>query len=149
MICDVCKTHPATVYLTQNCRREHEEDQSVASHVQKEKGVSDPTGFCAWPDLLLGMGETHQVEQARHRPKHCPGMRIYANGFLRKLAVLGAAIAMRLLTKSSFSLIKAMHQGTQHTGKVPTRYSRNVARTDRLNELCGGAFGRSSLKRGL
>ena len=69
MICDVCKTNTATVYLTQivdgNMKK-----INLCESCSKDKGVSDPTGF-ALADLLLGLGETQQVEQAPPT-EHCP-----------------------------------------------------------------------------
>ena len=54
MICDVCKTNTATVYLTQivdgNMKK-----INLCEACSKDKGVSDPTGF-ALADLLLGLG---------------------------------------------------------------------------------------------
>jgi protein arginine kinase activator len=62
MICDVCKTNTATVYLTQivdgNMKK-----INLCEACSKDKGVSDPTGF-ALADLLLGLGETQQVTQS-------------------------------------------------------------------------------------
>ena len=78
MICDVCKTNTATVYLTQivdgNMKK-----INLCESCSKDKGVSDPTGF-ALADLLLGLGETQQVEQARSDGT-LPGVRIHAGRF--------------------------------------------------------------------
>jgi len=131
MICDVCKTHPATVYLTQivdgNMKK-----INLCESCSKEKGVSDPTAF-ALADLLLGMGETQQVEQLPPT-EHCPVCGFTQTDF-KKTGRLGCSDCYETFDEVLASLIKAMHKGTQHTGKVPTRYSRSLARTDRLNEL--------------
>jgi len=66
--------------------------------------------------------------------EHCPVCRFTQTDF-KKTGRLGCSDCYETFDEVLASLIKAMHKGTQHTGKVPTRYSRSLARTDRLNEL--------------
>jgi protein arginine kinase activator len=131
MICDVCKSQTATVYLTQivdgNMKK-----VNLCEACSKEKGVSDPTGF-ALADLLLGLGESHQVEQAP-AVEHCPVCGFTQADF-KKTGRLGCSECYETFGEGLGTLIKAMHKGTQHSGKVPARLYRNMARTDRLNEL--------------
>jgi protein arginine kinase activator len=98
----------------------------------KEKGVSDPTGF-ALADLLLGLGESQQVEQTP-AVEHCPVCGFTQADF-KKTGRLGCSECYETFGEGLGALIKAMHKGTQHSGKVPARLYRNMARTDRLNEL--------------
>jgi len=131
MICDVCKSQTATVYLTQivdgNMKK-----VNLCEACSKEKGVSDPTGF-ALADLLLGLGESQQVEQAP-AVEHCPVCGFTQADF-KKTGRLGCSECYETFGEGLGALIKAMHKGTQHSGKVPARLYRNMARTDRLNEL--------------
>jgi protein arginine kinase activator len=131
MICDVCKSQTATVYLTQivdgNMKK-----VNLCEACSKEKGVSDPTGF-ALADLLLGLGESQQVEQAPS-VEHCPVCGFTQADF-KKTGRLGCSECYETFGEGLGTLIKAMHKGTQHSGKVPARLYRNMARTDRLNEL--------------
>ena len=131
MICDVCKTHTATVYLTQivdgNMKK-----INLCESCSKEKGVADPTGF-ALADLLLGLGENQQVEQVA-QTEHCPVCGFTQADF-KKTGRLGCSSCYDTFSEALGSLIKAMHKGTQHTGKIPARLYRDLARTDRLNEL--------------
>ncbi|HTD14011.1 MAG TPA: UvrB/UvrC motif-containing protein [Chthoniobacterales bacterium] len=131
MICDVCKTHTATVYLTQivdgNMKK-----INLCESCSKEKGVADPTGF-ALADLLLGLGENQQVEQVA-QAEHCPVCGFTQADF-KKTGRLGCSACYNTFSDALGSLIKAMHKGTQHTGKIPARLFRDLARTDRLNEL--------------
>jgi len=131
MICDVCKTHTATVYLTQivdgNMKK-----INLCESCSKEKGVADPTGF-ALADLLLGLGENQQVEQVAPT-EHCPVCGFTQADF-KKTGRLGCSACYNTFSDALGSLIKAMHKGTQHTGKIPARLFRDLARTDRLNEL--------------
>ena len=131
MICDVCKSQTATVYLTQivdgNMKK-----VNLCEACSKEKGVSDPTGF-ALADLLLGLGESQQVEQTP-AVEHCPVCGFTQADF-KKTGRLGCSECYETFGEGLGALIKAMHKGTQHSGKVPARLYRNMARTDRLNEL--------------
>ncbi|MBV9490740.1 MAG: UvrB/UvrC motif-containing protein [Verrucomicrobia bacterium] len=131
MTCDVCKTNAATVYLTQivdgNMKK-----INLCEACSKEKGVSDPTGF-ALADLLLGLGETHQVESAP-AAEQCPVCG-FTQADLKKTGRLGCSECYRTFSEGLASLIKAMHKGTRHTGKIPARLYRNLARSGRLDEL--------------
>ncbi len=131
MICDVCKTNPATVYLTQivdgNMKK-----VNLSESCSKDKGVSDPTGF-ALADLLLGLGETQQVEQAIPA-EQCPACGFTQADF-KKTGRLGCSDCYATFAEGLSSLLQAMHKGTKHTGKVPARLFRDLARYDRLNEL--------------
>ena len=131
MICDVCKTNTATVYLTQivdgNMKK-----VNLCESCSKEKGVSDPTGF-ALADLLLGLGESQQVEQALPAER-CPVCGFTQADF-KKTGRLGCSACYQTFQEGLGSLIKAMHKGTSHVGKVPARLYRTLARSGRLNEL--------------
>lgn len=131
MTCDVCKTNTATVYLTQivdgNMKK-----INLCESCSKNKGVSDPTGF-ALADLLHGLGETQQVEQAPPT-EHCP-ICGFTQADFKKSGRLGCSECYLTFSDALASLIKAMHKGTKHTGKVPARMFRDIARSDRLNEL--------------
>ncbi|MBV9391768.1 MAG: UvrB/UvrC motif-containing protein [Verrucomicrobia bacterium] len=131
MICDVCKTNPATVYLTQivdgNMKK-----VNLCESCSKDKGVSDPTGF-ALADLLLGLGETQQVEQASPA-EQCPACGFTQADF-KKTGRLGCSDCYATFADGLSSLLQAMHKGIKHTGKVPARLFRDLARFDRLNEL--------------
>jgi protein arginine kinase activator len=131
MTCDVCKANTATVYLTQivdgNMKK-----INLCESCSKEKGVSDPTGF-ALADLLLGLGESHQVEPAP--PAEQCAVCGFTQADLKKTGRLGCSECYQTFSEGLASLIKAMHKGTRHTGKIPARLYRNLARSGRLHEL--------------
>src|ERR1700748_3343880 len=131
MICDVCKTNTATVYLTQivdgNMKK-----INLCEGWSKDKGVSDPTGF-ALADLLLGLGETQQVEQAAPT-EHCPVCGFTQADF-KKTGRLGCSECYVTFAEGLASLIKAMHKGTEHVGKLPERAQRAMALSHRMRAL--------------
>ena len=59
MVCDVCKTNQATVFLTQIVDGKMQK-VNLCESCSKEKGVTDPTGF-ALADLLLGLGAAQEI----------------------------------------------------------------------------------------
>jgi len=131
MICDVCKTNTATVYLTQivdgNMKK-----INLCEACSKDKGVSDPTGF-ALADLLLGLGETQQVEQAPPT-EHCPVCGFTQADF-KKTGRLGCSTCYATFTETLTALLKAMHKGTAHVGKVPQRAHRAGELSDKMRNL--------------
>ena len=131
MICDVCKTHTATVYLTQIVEGNMKK-VNLCEACSKEKGVSDPTGF-ALADLLLGLGESQQIEQTPSA-EQCPVCGFTQADF-KKTGRLGCSSCYSTFAETLSPLVKAMHKGTQHIGKVPVRQHRDLARNDRLNQL--------------
>src|ERR1700757_5147676 len=131
MICDVCKTHTATVYLTQivdgNMKK-----INLCESCSKEKGVADPTGF-ALADLLLGLGENQQVEQVA-QTEHCPVCGFTQADF-KKTGRLGCSSCYVAFSDGLNSLLKAMHKGTAHVGKLPARAQKTLALSDRMRTL--------------
>ena len=131
MICDVCKTNTATVYLTQivdgNMKK-----INLCEACSKDKGVSDPTGF-ALADLLLGLGETQQVEQAAPT-EHC-AVCGFTQADFKKTGRLGCSECYDTFADGLASLIKAMHKGTKHVGKVPEALRQTRELSDRLKQL--------------
>ncbi len=62
MVCDVCKTNTATVFLTQIVDGKMQK-VNLCDACSKEKGVTDPTGF-ALAALLLGLGSAQEIEKS-------------------------------------------------------------------------------------
>ena len=87
----------------------------------KEKGVQDPTGF-ALADLLLGIGAAEEIEKGAPAKK-CPSV-VLVRRTSRKRDVSVAAPAMQTFAEGLGSLLKAMHKGTEHVGKLPERAQR-------------------------
>src|SRR4029078_340629 len=61
MLCYICKTHVATVHLTQMVEGKTKK-VDLCEACSKEKGVDDPTGF-SLADLLLGLGAAQAIAQ--------------------------------------------------------------------------------------
>ncbi|HEX2747336.1 MAG TPA: UvrB/UvrC motif-containing protein [Verrucomicrobiales bacterium] len=130
MLCDVCKQKKATVFLTQIVKGEMQK-VNLCESCSKEKGVTDPTGF-ALADMLLGFGHGEKIE-TQPQERTCPACGMPQTTF-RKTGRLGCAKCYTVFGEGMDNLLKAMHKGTRHTGKVPARAGPQ-ATGPRLEEL--------------
>ena len=98
----------------------------------KEKGVQDPTGF-ALADLLLGIGAAEEIEKGAPSQK-CPVCGFTQADF-KKTGRLGCSSCYQTFSEGLGTLLKAMHKGTEHVGKLPQRASREIELGDRMRVL--------------
>ena len=132
MRCDVCQKNDATVYLTQIVEGKMQK-VNLCEHCAKEKGVSDPTGF-AMADLLLGLGATQQIEHGGQPAQKCPVCGFTQIDF-KKTGRLGCSSCYDTFADGLANLLKGMHKGLKHTGKMPAHLSRRYAMADRVKSL--------------
>lgn len=131
MLCDVCKCNDATVFLTQIIEGKMQK-VNLCDGCSKEKGVQDPTGF-ALADLLLGIGAAEEIEKGAVTQK-CPVCGFTQSDF-KKTGRLGCSTCYVTFTEALNALLKAMHKGTSHVGKVPQRAYKAVELSDRMRNL--------------
>jgi protein arginine kinase activator len=98
----------------------------------KEKGVQDPTGF-ALADLLLGIGAAEEIEKGAPTQK-CPVCG-YTQADFKKTGRLGCSTCYTTFAEGINTLLKAMHKGTEHVGKLPQRAHRTMELNDRMRTL--------------
>ncbi len=118
MVCCVCKQKEATVHLTQ-IAGEKMQKVDLCEDCAKEKGVNDPATF-SLADLLLGLGASQEMEEASGgsdvRCPHCG----FTQADFKKAGRLGCAHCYETFAEGLESLLKSMHKGTRHKGKIPT-----------------------------
>jgi protein arginine kinase activator len=131
MLCDVCKCNDATVFLTQILEGKMHK-VNLCEDCSKEKGVQDPTSF-ALADLLLGLGATDEIEKGTGSQK-C-GVCGFSQADFKKTGRLGCSECYVTFGDGLTSLLKAMHKGTEHVGKLPHRAQRTVALSHRMRTL--------------
>ena len=133
MLCGVCKQKEATVHLTQiEGDKVHKVD--LCEECAKQKGVNDPTGF-ALADLLLGIGASHEFEQAVGGAElRCPKCGFTQADF-KKSGRLGCAQCYTTFADGLDGLLKSMHKGSKHTGKVPAASHQTGDTSERLKAL--------------
>jgi len=136
MQCDICKENEAKVHLTQIVDGKMQK-VDLCETCAKEKGVSDPTGF-SLADLLLGLGA---AEELKPTGEGSGSLRCPACGFtqvdFKKTGRLGCPECYKVFESGLNSLMKAMHKGEQHVGKVPGKAMRNQELSSKLKSLEG------------
>ena len=131
MVCDVCKTNPATVFLTQIVDGKMQK-VNLCESCSKDKGVTDPLSF-ALVDLLPGLGAEQEVEKGA-AVQRCPACGFTQADF-KKTGRLGCAVCYDTFEEGLEGLLKAMHRRTTHTGKVPARLSRSIELGARMKQI--------------
>ena len=100
----------------------------------KDKGVTDPQGF-ALADLLLGLGVSSEMDSAGSELE-CSTCGFTQADF-KKTGRLGCSACYTVFAEPLEGMLKQMHKGTQHTGKVPKALRvqmDNTKQRDHLNE---------------
>ena len=131
MNCDVCKANQATVLLTQIVDGKMQK-VNLCESCSKEKGVTDPTGF-ALADLLLGLGAAQEMERGGGAQK-CPVCG-FSQADFKKTGRLGCGACYDTFAEGLATLLKSMHKGTTHIGKVPARAVRSLERETEMKTL--------------
>ena len=131
MLCDVCKCNDATVFLTEIANGKMQK-VNLCGACSQEKGVEDPKSF-ALADLLLGLGAAEEIEKGAPSQK-CPVCGFTQSDF-KKTGRLGCSVCYVTFAEGLGSLLKAMHKGTEHVGKLPQRAHREIELGDRMKAL--------------
>ena len=133
MLCCICKEKEATVHLTQ-IAGDKKQQVDLCEECAKTKGVDDPTGF-SLADMLLGLGAAQEIEQAGGEA----GLKCPACGFsqadFKKAGRLGCPACYQTFAEPLEGLLKTMHKGTRHVGKVPESLRQSRDLSDRLQQL--------------
>lgn len=119
MLCDVCKKKDASVHLTQIIDSKMQ-TVDLCEECSKAKGVDDPTGF-SLVGLLKGLAAAPQEPAARSDEADlakCPKCGLSIADF-KKTGRLGCASCYTVFAEQLEPLLKSMHKGLKHSGKVP------------------------------
>ena len=132
MLCSICKEKPATVHLTQIVGDKMQK-LDLCEDCAKTKGVNDPTGFSpGGRGLLLGLGASQEIEQAGGGVElKCPRCGFTQADF-KKSGRLGCPECYQTFAEGLEGLLKTMHKGTRHAGKVPEALRATRDLSDRL-----------------
>ena len=131
MNCDVCKQKPATVFLTQIVDGKMQK-VNLCEACSKEKGVTDPTGF-ALADLLLGLGASEEMEKSG-AGQRCPTCG-FSQADFKKTGRFGCSNCYEVFGEGLENMLKGMHKGTTHVGKVPPGLLKARQRDEEMKKL--------------
>jgi len=133
MQCCVCKEKPATVHLTQIVGDKMQK-LDLCEECAKAKGINDPTSF-AMADLMLGLGASQELDQSGAGAElKCPRCG-FSQADFKKSGRLGCPDCYKTFAEGLSGLLKTMHKGTRHTGKVPEALRATRENSDRLRSL--------------
>ena len=133
MLCCICKEREATVHLTQ-IAGDKMQKVDLCEECAKTKGVNDPTGF-SLADLLLGLGASQEIEQASGGVETKCIRCGFTQADFKKTGRLGCPACYKTFAEGLEGLLKSMHKGTRHVGKVPESLRQNRDLSDRLMAL--------------
>ena len=133
MLCSMCKEREAKVHYTKIVADKIQK-VDLCEECAKSKGMNDPTAF-SLADQLFGLGAALEIEQAGGGI----GVKCPACGFtqadFKKAGRLGCPECYKTFAEPLEGLLKTMHKGTRHVGKVPESLRQNRDLTDRLKLL--------------
>ena len=133
MVCCICKDKPATVHLT-HIEGDKMQKVDLCEECAKKKGVSSTPDF-SLADLLLGLGASQEIEQASGGVDlKCPRCGFTQADF-KKSGRLGCPECYQTFADGLEGLLKSMHKGTRHVGKVPESLRESRDLSDRLKNL--------------
>lgn len=134
MLCHICNKNEATVHLTQIVGDKMQK-VDLCESCSKEKGVSDPGAFSLAADLLLGLGAAQEIGQSAEGVE----LKCSACGFtqadFKKSGRFGCAECYKTFADGLEVLLKTMHKGTRHVGKMPHRILESRQNSERLQKL--------------
>ena len=138
MKCDFCK-EKATVFLTQLVEGQMKK-VCLCDSCAKERGVTDPTGF-SLADLLLGglPGGLGTKQLSGVTAPSGNGKTCVTCGFtledLRRVRRFGCSECYSTFGDEVAQMVRGMHKGTSHIGKVPEGLMATQFRNQRIEEL--------------
>lgn len=126
MKCDMCDKE-ASVFLTQIVDGKMTQ-ANLCDQCSKDKGVTDPTGF-QLADFLIGVSGhgKPKVEVAEDDGLACPSCG-FTRAHLKKIGRLGCPECYQTFHGDLDNMLRAMHKGTRHVGKVPGKPAPAISR---------------------
>lgn len=138
MKCDFCDSK-ATVFLTQLIEGQMKK-VCLCDSCAKERGVTDPTGF-SMADLLLGGISAGVAAVPGKKPvvvtgtgRSCPSCGFTLDD-LRRVRRFGCADCYATFADEVAQMVRGMHKGSSHIGKVPAGLMAMQVLHQRLEEL--------------
>jgi len=139
MKCDFCD-QKATVFLTQLVEGQMKK-VCLCDPCAKQRGVTDPTGFSLADLLLGGIPGASGYGPLGQPPPTTPGggRKCPTCGFslddLRRVRRFGCGDCYATFSDEVGQMIRSMHQGTSHIGKVPQGLMALHIRHQHIEEL--------------
>jgi protein arginine kinase activator len=134
MICDICKKTEATVHLTQIVGDKNVK-MDLCDACAKAKGVQDSAAF-SFAELIAGFAQPTPTAEAEAEG---PGVQCPACGMtqadFKKLGRFGCAQCWQAFEEGLTPMLKAMHKGDRHVGKVPGKAAHTLVINEKIKLL--------------
>ena len=135
MLCCSCKEREATVHYTKiDGVGDKMQKVDLCEECAKSQGVNDPVGF-SLADMLLGLGASQELEQAAGGTDVKCARCGFTQADFKKAGRLGCPECYKAFGEGLENLLKSMHKGTRHVGKVPESLRQSRDLSDRLLAL--------------
>jgi len=118
MICCICNKKPATVHITQ-IEGGKLNKLDLCEDCAKQYNVDAPDSF-KLADMLLGLGAGDELARAGAGELTCPQCGFTQADF-KKTGRMGCAKCYDVFGPGLEEMLRSMHRGVRHTGKVPRR----------------------------
>ncbi|MFV0338698.1 MAG: excinuclease ABC subunit B [Chthoniobacterales bacterium] len=132
MRCDICQKEDAEVFLSQIVNGEFKKLNLCPACATKSNEGKDPTGN-ALTEILNKMSVSETLEKNSGLLK-CPTCGFTQADF-RKTARLGCSECYSVFHDQLMPMLKNMHKGTVHIGRVPARFKHELERKRRFMDL--------------
>lgn len=136
MLCNVCKQNEAKVHLTKIVGDKMQK-VDLCEDCSKEKGVDDPTSYSLAD--VLGQALATETPAAGVEPAAEPGVKCptcgYSQADFKKAGRFGCADCYATFGEGLEGMLKTMHKGTRHVGKVPAALQQSRAEAQKLKQL--------------
>jgi protein arginine kinase activator len=136
MLCNVCKQNEATVFLTKIVG-DKVQKVDLCEDCSKEKCVDDPTNF-SLTDVLLGKVTEEVAALAEAEPAEagvkCPTCG-YTQADFKKAGRFGCSECYVTFGEGLEAMLKSMHKGIKHAGKVPAALQQSRAEAQKVKQL--------------
>ncbi len=136
MLCNVCKQNEAKVHLTKIVGDKMQK-VDLCEDCSKEKGVDDPTSY-SLADALLGQALSPEPAAESETPAEvgvkCPTCG-YSQADFKKAGRFGCSECYTTFGEGLEGMLKSMHKGTRHTGKVPAALQQSRAEAQKQKLL--------------
>ena len=135
MLCEQCQEKDACVHLTQvidgHVKKLHLCDECAAESGFEVEGASSVT------DILLGMGGVSNPISSKpetNMERSCPKCHMRKSDF-KKSGQFGCPVCYETFLDELHPLLKAMHRGERHIGKIPEKEGLRVRVSAELARL--------------
>ncbi len=138
MLCNLCKQNEAKVHLTKIVGDKMQK-VDLCEDCSKEKGVDDPTSY-SLADALIGQATAAaelaaaESEVGTEATVKCPTCG-YSQADFKKAGRFGCSDCYATFGEGLEGMLKTMHKGIRHTGKVPAALQQSRAEAQKLKQL--------------